>query len=229
MSTLNKLVVYTTYTSIAIQLLTGIVGVYGLTKEVGPEHQALKSALNIEMAVQLIEFAFYLWLVSAFHLPSMGATRYYDWILTTPLMLVSVMLYFKYEEYHEKALDTSTVEHDFWRDHKAAIAVALVGNLAMIVLGYLGEVGKMNLVVATVLGFAAFGVTFYTMYTRLASKSVVGTRLFAIMAVVWGLYGVVYVLPAAEKNIALNGLDVVAKNMFGLYLANKVIGISPKF
>jgi bacteriorhodopsin len=226
---LDKFVVYTTVLSIAVQLATGIYGVYGLTKSVPVEHQALKTSLTIEMVVQLIEFIFYVWVIFHLHVPTMAATRYRDWIFTTPLMLFSLMLYFMYEEYREGGVDTTTVWQDFTKEHRAAIATVLVSNILMIIFGYLGEVGTISKINATILGFVFFGIAFYVMYDHFASKSAVGTRLFSIIGPVWGLYGVVYLFPtpfAAHKNIALNGLDVVAKNLFGTYLAYKVVTLS---
>ena len=61
-----------------------------------PEHQALRTSLIIEMVVQVIELGFYIWLITRFCVQTMASTRYYDWILSTPLMLLSIMIYFKY-------------------------------------------------------------------------------------------------------------------------------------
>lgn len=223
---LGKFVVYTTVLSIAVQVATGIYGVIGLTKSLPPEHQALKTSLTIEMVVQAIELIFYVWVIFHLNVPTMAATRYRDWIFTTPLMLFSLMLYFLYEDYRERGLDTTTVWQDFMTEHRAAIATVLASNTLMIVFGYLGEVGTISKMNGSITGFGAFAIAFYVIYDRFASKSVVGTRLFKIIVSIWSLYGVVYFLPAAHKNIALNGLDVVAKNLFGTYLAYKVVTTS---
>lgn len=223
---LYNLVVYTTLLSIAIQLFTGIFGMYGLTKSIPSEDQALKTSLAIEMIVQAIELLFYVWVFFHFNVSTMAATRYFDWIFTTPLMLFSLMLYFMYEDYRERGVDTTTVWQDFMKEHQAAIATVLASNTLMIVLGYLGEVSTISKATATITGFLFFAIAFYVMYVHFASKSIVGTRLFSIVGSVWSLYGVVYLFPEAHKNIALNGLDVVAKNLFGTYLAYKVVTIS---
>ena len=46
----------------------------------------------------------------------------------------------------------------------------------------------------------------------------VSTSLFAIMYAVWGLYGVAAAFPDDQKNIAYNGLDIVSKNFYGVFL-----------
>lgn len=225
---MDSAILHTTYISIAIQVLMGAVGAYGLTQKVAPEHRALQTSLHIEMAVQVIELGFYVWLVTRFSVATMASVRYYDWVLSTPLMLLSLMIYFKYEEYRERGLDSSTIVwRDFLHDNRAAIAQVLGANLIMILFGYLGEIGTLQRAVATLGGFGAFAAAFYTMYAHFASTSVVGTQLFSVNAVIWGLYGVAYIFPDAPKNIALNALDVVAKNIFGLYLAHKVIQTTP--
>jgi hypothetical protein len=50
---------------------------------------------------------------------------------------------------------------------------------------------------SVVLGFAAYGLAFSTMWLRLASESDMGKRLFSIIAGVWALYGIAFVFPVA--------------------------------
>ena len=222
---MEDLVRYTTFLSIFVQLLTGVVGGYALTTVVPPEHAALKTSLTIEMVVQAIELGFYVWLVYHFDVATMAATRYFDWIFTTPLMLVALLLYFKYEEYRTRVMDTTNVWQDFLREDRGVIAKVLVANALMIVLGYVGEIGIVDKTLATISGFIAMAYAFYAMYVHLASKSAIGIRLFYFVSIVWSLYGVAYVFPDAPKNMALNGLDVVAKNIFGAYLSYKVLSL----
>ena len=218
-----NLSLYTTYLSILVQLLAGVVGGYALTKHVAPEDAALQTALRLEMVVQAIELGFYVCLIYHFDVATMAATRYGDWFFTTPLMLVSFLLYFKYEDYRARGVDTTTVLHDFGRDDGVVIAKVVLSNAIMIVVGYLGERGIVDKMFATISGFIAMAYAFHTMYVHAASKSAIGMRLFSFVAIVWSLYGVAYVFPDVPKNIALNGLDVVAKNVFGAYLSYKIL------
>lgn len=229
---MTKLVSQTAHASIVVQVLTGIFSAYALfVPSVPPEHRALKTSLAIEMIVQGIEFIFYAWLIHGLvhqkiDVSKMAAVRYYDWFWTTPLMLFSTMLYFKYEESRKRDLDTTKLSWlDFLRDHWGQVAMVLGGNFLMILLGYAGEVGQISRLWASIWGFAAFIFSFSVMYVHFASKTILGTIVFSIMAVVWALYGVVYGLPAAKQNSALNILDIVAKNMFGLYLTVKVLNV----
>jgi bacteriorhodopsin len=216
-------VLLTTYASILAQLATGAYALRGANADVPPEHDALKLSLDIEMGVQLIELLFYLWLVGHFDLATMAKTRYKDWAVSTPLMLVSAMLYFSYEKSREEGRDTTDAVADFFATHTQTIAIVVAANLAMIVAGYAGEVGWLPTRWSLLAGFAAFGTAFHAMWSRLASQSKLGRRLFRFIAAVWSLYGVAFVLPAAPKNVAYNLLDVVAKNFFGVFLALKVV------
>jgi hypothetical protein len=38
------------------------------------------------------------------------------------------------------------------------------------------------------------------------------------MFVVWSLYGIAALLPTLQKNISYNGLDIIAKNFYGLFI-----------
>lgn len=223
---MHTTVLLTTYASLLAQFVTGVFGFWGMTHDVAPENEALKTSLTIEMVVQLIEFSFYLWFVSEFNLATMAATRYKDWIVSTPLMLVSAMIFYHYEQGRQEGRDTTNSVSDFFQTHRKTIATVLVANMAMIVFGYAGEKGWMSMGLGVGLGFIAFGVAFSTIWSQLASQSEMGKRLFALITSVWALYGVAFLFPVAAKNIAYNGLDVVAKNLFGVFLTIKVIEAS---
>jgi len=60
---MEKPVLYTTYVSILVQFVTGVFGGVGLTYDVAPENEAIKTSLKLEMVVQMIQFVFYLWLL----------------------------------------------------------------------------------------------------------------------------------------------------------------------
>jgi bacteriorhodopsin len=223
---MNDTVLHTTYASLLAQFVTGVFGVLGLTYDVAPENEAPKTSLKIEMFVQVIEFVFYLFFVGNFDLATMAPTRYKDWIVSTPLMLVSNMIFYYYEQERQEGLDTTNSVSNFFRTHRKTIVTVLLANVAMIALGYAGEVGWMSKGWSVAMGFVAFGVAFSTIWSKLASKSDIGKRLFSVTASVWAMYGVAFLFPVAAKNIAYNGLDVVAKNLFGVFLSYKVMEAS---
>ena len=42
---------------------------------------------------------------------------------------------------------------------------------------------------------------------------------------VWSLYGVAALLPALQKNIGYNVLDLIAKNFYGIFIFYKIIQV----
>jgi bacteriorhodopsin len=53
--------------------------------------------------IKVVEGAFYVWVMFALSdMNKMTPRRYIDWTNTTPIMLLSTIIYFKYSEYKEK-------------------------------------------------------------------------------------------------------------------------------
>lgn len=223
MSKINSnVVLYTTYVSIIVQVITGLVSLQGITISLPPEHEILTKALALETIVQFVEFAFYIWFVLRFNLQKMAATRYFDWVITTPTMLFTTMLFMKYQSLVESKKDTTITITNFIKEHKHDIFVVFFANLFMLIPGYLGEIGLLNRYIATTIGFMFFYISFTVIYKNYAKYSELGKHLYTFLIVVWALYGVIYLLPVSEKNIGFNILDIIAKNFFGLYLFYKV-------
>lgn len=212
----------TTNLSILVQIATGLVGLLGINTKSEPQHQVLVDLLKLETLVQAVELAMYSHFHFNFDLKTMAATRYYDWVLTTPTMLFTTMVLFKYEELQGKTSDERIDLRQFVRDHSDDIRFILGFNALMLLAGYLGEIGVLDRITATMVGFVFFWLSFQRLYERYASKSEIGRWSFRIKCVVWSLYGVVYLFPEAEKNVCYNFLDIVAKNFMGLYLFYKI-------
>jgi hypothetical protein len=78
----------------------------------------------------------------------------------------------------------------------------------------------MNRITATLLGFVAFFAMFYLIFINYIAPKYVKSNsiLYGFFVIVWGLYGVVYMLNEEYKNIAMNILDCIAKCFVGLGL-----------
>lgn len=211
---LNELwVARTVLASLVIQAVVGVVDIYGITLKVPEKDQILIDVLKIETFVQVIQFAIYIFLYNQLNLATMAANRYRDWFITTPLMLFTTMLFFEYNR--SKEIVTLPT---FIATNKFSMGTLFVSNFLMLFFGWLGEIGALSIPMATLLGFAAYGYTFWYLYDRYVKGFPQNQPLFNFFAVVWGIYGVAYWLPTVEKNVAYNGLDIVAKNFFGVYL-----------
>lgn len=219
MSASAAFVLNSTYLSLAVQLITGIIGAAGLFVPTSPDHKILKSVLLQETIVQVIEFFVYVLIALKFNLDSMATTRYYDWVFTTPIMLFTTIVYYKYSEWREKSKDTNQLTiSNFIKDHKGLITTILLCNMGMLVSGYLGEIGAIDKFVACIIGFVFFAGSFGTIYVNFAQHSKIGKIMFSFMLFLWTIYGVAFLFPPVTKNITFNALDIFAKNFFGVFL-----------
>lgn len=204
--------------SIFVQFITGAIGIDGLFKKLPEKHRIVTNILQVEMGVQLLEFVVYLYLYNNFNLNTLARNRYYDWVITTPTMLFTVSLYFTYIDRLEKGTSEKLTVKSFISEYKDALIGIVLANLLMLVFGYLGETGAMNIMQANMFGFMAFGISFFIIYTTFANKTEFTKKWFAMLITVWGLYGIAAFQNPVTKNNMFNGLDVVAKNIFGVYI-----------
>jgi bacteriorhodopsin len=142
-------------------------------------------------------------------------TRYVDWSITTPLMLLALCVVLSN---NSKTLI-----------HMTTFLFIIFMNYLMLGIGFLGEFKLLTPMTASAAGFIPFIVMFYTIYTTFVEPkpSFSNNVLFWIYAVVWGLYGLVYLLEDSVKNITMNILDCIAKCLIGnalyVYYANLIV------
>ena len=215
--------------SLLIQFITGIISIESLSLNIDNKHQVLKEILYLENLVQTIEFCFYIWLKYQFKLnldiKSISISRYYDWFFTTPTMLFSTIVFFKYQEKIENnKLEKFTIK-EFYQDNKNDVNFIIITNCLMLLFGYLGEIKMISREQGLIIGFIFFGLLFNRIY-KYANNSELNKRMFKYLIIIWGLYGIAYMLPEEEKNICYNILDIFAKNFFGVYLAFKIKKLS---
>ena len=221
-----SLVLNSTYASIGVQFVTGMIGVAALFVPLPPEHAVLRDLLLLETVVQFVELTAYIVIVARFHLETMAATRYFDWVITTPVMLLTTVVFMAYSEVQELSkvqehkASPIKLESFLKEPRNKRNLIAILGcNMGMLTFGYLGEIGVIPRAAAWLVSSVFFVGTFGILYTEYARKSVIGMRLFAAMFGIWSLYAVAYLLSSVHKNVMINGLDIVAKNLFGIFLA----------
>ena len=200
----------------AFLALTGstIITVLGSLFELKGEKKYIKNALISESTVNIIAGLTYYYFLQYLYedsikLEKVTSIRYIDWILTTPLLLLSFAFYADYQKRKEKeeSVDYTPLSYIF------------VLNVAMLVFGFLGETGRYNKFKSFVLGFAAFGGLFYFLYdTYVKDNSDSTVPVYWALFGIWALYGIAYYLPVNSKNIAYNILDMLSKTGFGIFL-----------
>ena len=222
----NTLVRRTFYYSLAAQIITTIVSLGGIFVELEKDDKVLQDILIVEGVVQLIESLFYVWVILAIHnLNKVTPRRYSDWVFSTPIMLISTIVFMKYKELKETGQDSSFRIWDFFKSDIENIKKIFFYNGMMLLCGFLGESGYIDKKIGVPIGFVFFYLSFNLIYKEYASKTQEGTNLFKFLVVVWGLYGVAAMADIQTKNISYNFLDIIAKNFYGLYIYYKIIQI----
>ena len=90
----KKLLNYTLIISIVVQIITFIIGIHGIFTEIPIIYNLIKELIFLELFVQLIEGVFYIWLAYNFSkITNITPKRYFDWALTTPTMLITLISY----------------------------------------------------------------------------------------------------------------------------------------
>jgi bacteriorhodopsin len=176
----------------------------------------IRNILNLETAISVIAGYFYSVFVSQIdkfteeskpiNWADITKTRYIDWSITTPLMLLVLCV----------VLGTNiNVPLRF-----PVIVSVIVLDYLMLYAGYLGEIGKITRWTALLAGFIAFFLIFAIIFFLFVRPKYVFANyvLFSIYLVLWSLYGVFFMFGEEYKNIGMNLLDLTAKCFVGLGL-----------
>ena len=206
--------------SILIQIITGGLEIGGLFIKVPTEHLLIRQLLILEVIVQIIEGAFYFWLAYNFtKIINVTPKRYIDWAITTPTMLITLVLYFIYLNKKTKDETNKLEFFTLLKDNSDIIIPVVLLNWLMLLFGYLGEMKIIPVLLGVFLGFIPFLIYYYMIYVNYVTKNTNGYLLFWYFFFFWSLYGIVAVLPYYIKNSFYNILDLFAKNFFGLFLS----------
>lgn len=227
---MNKFYFYSTLIfSFIVQIISGLIDIAVLFIKVEPEYIIIKQLLGLEVFVQLIQGTFYLWLVCNYkEIHNVTPKRYIDWVITTPLMLISLIIYLIYLKYKETRLNTSKLElFKLLGENSTTISYVIYLDWLMLIFGYLGEAKIINTIIGVVLGFIPFLIYFYIIYINYVRQTSSGWKICLYFFFFWSLYGVAALLPYYMKNTFYNILDLFAKNFFGLFLS--YIIVSKKF
>jgi len=219
----------TIWFSLLIQLITGIIPLHTLFININEKHDILKDILILETVVQFIEMLFYIWIAFAvLNIKKMASRRYIDWVITTPAMLLSTIMFMNYQEKKEKnKLDEEPVKtKQFLTDNNDNIVKIFLYNLIMLTFGYLGEQNILSKFISIPIGFVFFFKTFELIYNNYAIHSNLGVKLFYFMFIVWSLYGVAATFKPNEKNVSYNVLDIISKNFYGLFIYFQILQIA---
>ena len=206
--------------SIIVQIITGIIDIVAFFVKVPTIYSIIKQLLILELVVQIFEGSFYVWLAYNFtKVLNVTPKRYIDWIITTPSMLITLMMYLIYLSERVK---NKTCELDFFTLFKNNLQIfitVLLLNWLMLLFGYLGEMKIIPVFLGVFLGFIPFLIYYYIIYVNYVTQNGIEKLLFWYFFFFWSLYGFAAVLPYYVKNSMYNILDLFAKNFFGVFLS----------
>lgn len=167
----------------------------------------VRHIMNIETAVSIVASIVYSLFyeqikTGKYDLKSFTHLRYLDWMITTPLIILGLLL--------------------FYNQRLAAIPYETYGRIialdwAMLLSGYAGESGVIPKLTGFLAGFAFLMIMLYVIVVHAIPK---GSNLaaFYIFTILWSLYGVAYMQDEETKNVMYNILDVNSKALFGIGL-----------
>lgn len=207
---------------IGSSILTGFESLNTYPKDILP----LKYILSIETCVTIIASIAYAFLTQSYTTKQnfdLTFYRYLDWFATTPLLLISLIIYLSYltnKNENNKTIETDDDTFNIILNDKKIIIIILL-NFLMLMFGYLGETKIMNYIFANILGFIPFILMLYIIWKHYCNQS--NITFFIIFSIIWSMYGIVYFFDNNSKNISYNILDIIAKVGFGILIWYQVI------
>jgi len=171
------------------------------------KNQYVRNIFNLETCISVVAAYFYSMFIEKLNDPhdTITSLRYLDWSITTPMMLIVLLLTIQ-----------SQSNIKFIRLH--SIVYVLVLNYLMLLSGYLGETGVVEKLYANLIGFVFFIGLFHYIYTSFKINTMLSKTILYAYFCIWTMYGVVYFFPTDEKMLGYNILDLLAKCLMGLFL-----------
>lgn len=212
----NPVQYYVKFSFMITYILLLTTGTITLIESLRTNQPHIRHVLNLETCISVVAGYFYSIFVNKIEeygkkdkkidWADITKTRYIDWVITTPMMLLvlSTVLAFNIR----KKIPLT-----------ALVAIILL-NYLMLYIGYLGETNVLDKLSATIGGFVPFVFMFGIIgYLFLRPKYLLANYLFfAVFIVIWSCYGLAYLFDEEYKNIFMNILDSIAKCFVGLSL-----------
>ena len=203
-----KLINNSFYITYVFLITTGTITFIEALRTKSPE---VRNIMNLETCISVIAAYFYGKFVEKLNdkkvdYEKINETRYTDWAITTPIMLLVLVLAFLFNSNGGRLNFTSFL-------------IILFFNYAMLGAGYLGEQGVIEKVPANVIGFVFFFALYYYLYATFIQNKNNSDNMMLYMAflILWACYGVLYFMDETTKNVGFNILDLFAKCFVGIF------------
>ena len=197
------------YSFYVVYILLLTTGTITFIEALRTKDQTVRNVLNLETCISIVAAYFYSLFIArmtAGDKEDVIHLRYVDWSVTTPMLLLSLIL-------------TTLYSTGGGLIHLNDFLITMGLHYGMLLFGYLGESGRLDKVMANIIGFLFFGGLFGFIYkTYMKKYTLTSMVLFLTYVIVWGLYGIVYFFPTDEKMLGYNVLDLISKCLVGLFL-----------
>jgi bacteriorhodopsin len=209
-TTVNQYVKYSFMVTFVLLLTTGTIT---FIEAIRTQNPMIRHIFNLETCISIIAGYFYSVFMTEidstkkdFDWNNITQTRYMDWCITTPIMLLTLCL---------------VLGNNIGKPlHLGIYALIVIMNYIMLAIGYFGEVNHLDKIVTSLFGF----IPFFAMYTIIFNQFVMSKYrldnyiLYGLFIFLWGMYGIVYLLNDEYKNIGYNILDLISKCFIGIGL-----------
>ena len=221
--------------SVAVQVISAVIQFFPMFMNVPPAYIILKQLLILENIVQVVQGSFYAWLIYSIKSETnITPKRYMDWVITTPIMLITLicyMIFLRTNDENSKNIETIQPMQETEKNEKYSVLDMF--NI-MLLFGYLGEINVIPVTWAILIGFIPFVIYYYIIYVKfvkvndshltgdnpaITNINTTILKLFLYFVFFWSLYGLIGFLPYYIKNTLYNIIDLFSKNFFGLLLS----------
>lgn len=175
----------------------------------------IRHILNLETCISIVAAFFYTQFIKKIketneenkemNYREINFTRYTDWMITTPIMLLVLCLVFAYNSNTQLTA--------------VMYLIILILNYLMLGSGYAGELNVISknegLVWGFVFFFALYGLIYYKFLYKNYNRD--NQMIFWAFVIFWSIYGVVYKANEKIKNISYNYLDLFSKCFVGIF------------
>jgi len=203
----ERLVRNTFYITYAFLITTATVTFIEAMRTSDPK---IRHILNLETVISIVAGYFYTVFMKKIDnkeldYKEINLTRYIDWAITTPVMLLVLCLVFVYNS-------KTKLTAGFY-------LIVLILNYVMLGFGYMGE----NKVISKKMGWFIGSIAFIVLYGLLYVTFIHGENIFDNKIIFWAFlifwagYGLSYNLDEESKNISYNVLDLFSKCFVGIF------------
>ena len=203
----DKVVRFTFYITYAFLMTTATITFIEAMRN---KDSKIRHILNLETCISVVAAFFYSVFMKKIkedeiNFKDITVNRYVDWSITTPIMLLVLVLAFCYNTGQSVKL--------------TSFLLILVLNYGMLLCGFLGETGLTDKLKSNILGFVFFALLYgYIYLTYIQGRGIFDNNmLYLSFLILWAFYGVAYWLKEREKNVSYNVLDLFSKCFVGIF------------